>query len=101
MARTENKTLEDIEEILKKSKPLLKEKFKVKEIGIFGSYARREAKKKSDIDIIVEFYEPMGWEFVDLKEYLEKILGKEVDLVTPRALKPQMSKEILSEVVYV
>jgi len=98
--KTKPKTLNEIEAILREQKPILRERFKVEEIGVFGSYARGEASKESDIDIIVEFYEPIGWEFVDLKEFLEAILGKEVDLVTRNALKPQLKSEILSEVVY-
>ncbi|MBU4300379.1 MAG: nucleotidyltransferase family protein [Nanoarchaeota archaeon] len=98
--RKQPKTLKEIETVLKENKPILKEKFKVKEIGVFGSYARGEESKKSDIDILVEFYEPVGWEFIDLKEYLESILGKEIDLVTRGALKPQLKAGILKEVVY-
>ena len=94
------KTREEIEETLKRYKPLLAEKFKVKEIGIFGSYARKEESDKSDVDILVGFSDPIGWEFIDLKEFLEEILGKEVDLVTVRALKPQLKDRILKEVVY-
>lgn len=52
------------------------------------------------MDILVEFYEPIGWEFVDLKEFVEKILGMDVDLVTAKALKPQLSEAILKEVLY-
>lgn len=48
----------------------------------------------------MRFYEPIGWEFVDLKEFLEGILGDKVDLVTDKALKPQLKENILSEVVY-
>ena len=94
------KTEENIQKILKKNKPILKERFKVKEIGIFGSYIRGEATEKSDIDILVEFYAPIGWEFIDLKEFLEKILGRKVDLVTKKALKPQMKENILKEVIF-
>ena len=93
-------TLKEIEETLKRHKPFLREKFKVKEIGIFGSYVRAEVSEKSDVDILVVFSEPIGWEFIDLKEFLEEILGKEVDLVTIRALKPQLKDKILEEVVY-
>ena len=91
---------DEIEETLKTFKPFLKEKFKVKEIGIFGSYCRGEESEESDVDILVEFYEPIGWEFIDLMEFLKEILGKEVDLVTTRALKPQLRDKILQEVVY-
>ena len=72
----------------------------MKGIGIFGSYLRGKESEKSDVDVLVEFYTPIGWEFIDLKEFLEQILGKEVDLVTRRALKPQLKDKILEEVVY-
>ena len=94
------KTKKDIEKILKKYKPELKQKFNVEKIGIFGSYVRGEEKKNSDIDILVSFSSPIGWEFVDLKEFLEKILDKKVDLVTIPALKSQLRDHILKEVVY-
>ena len=94
------KNLREIETILKKHKSKLKEKFKVKKIGVFGSYARGEDNGASDVDILVELYEPLGWEIVDLKDYLEEILGLNVDLVTVKALKPQLSRTILNEVVY-
>nr|NIQ07596.1 nucleotidyltransferase [Candidatus Korarchaeota archaeon]NIU85243.1 nucleotidyltransferase [Candidatus Thorarchaeota archaeon]NIW15326.1 nucleotidyltransferase [Candidatus Thorarchaeota archaeon]NIW53291.1 nucleotidyltransferase [Candidatus Korarchaeota archaeon] len=54
----------------------------------------------SDVDILVKFSEPIGWEVVDLKEYLESLLGKSVDLVTVNALKPQLKEKILAEVEY-
>jgi predicted nucleotidyltransferase len=94
------KSLKDIEKTLKKYKPFLKEKFKVRKIGIFGSYRRGEESESSDIDILVEFYEPIGWEFIDLKEFLEKLLGRKVDLVTKKALKPQIKNKILKEIIY-
>lgn len=94
------KTLHEIENELKTHKKALKERFKVKKIGIFGSVVRGEETRNSDIDILVELFEPIGWEFVDLKEYLEKILGRGVDLVTIKALKPQLTEVILKEVIY-
>ena len=93
------KKLEDIEEILRKHKSDIQKRFKVKDIGVFGSYAKGKQKKSSDVDILVEFYEPIGWEFVDLKEHLEQVIGLKVDLVTPNALKQQMKDHILKEVV--
>jgi len=89
-----------IEKILKENKSLLHDKYKVEKIGLFGSYARGEESGKSDIDILVKFYEPVGWEFIDLKDFLEEILEKKVDLVTIKALKPQLKDEILKEVVF-
>lgn len=92
--------LTDIEEILKTHKPLLQKKYKVKEIGVFGSYVHGEQSAASDIDILVQFSEPVGWEFLDLKEFLESILDLKVDLVTVNALKRQIKDKILKEVVY-
>ncbi|WP_457550774.1 nucleotidyltransferase family protein [Archaeoglobus sp.] len=91
-----------IKEIILKNKDYLKKKFKVKEIGIFGSYVRGEQRKESDIDILVEFEEtPTLLEFVELENYLTELLGVKVDLVMKRALKPKIKEFVLKEVVYV
>ena len=94
----------DIKEIkikIKKAEPFLKEKFRVKKIGVFGSYLRGEQKKKSDVDILVEFFkEPSLFEFLDLEEFLSNLLKIKVDLVMKNALKPHIGKHILKEVVY-
>lgn len=79
---------------------LLKHRFKMKRLGIFGSYARNEATPQSDVDILVEFSDPIGWEIVDLQDYLTELLGHKVDLVTVKALKPQLKTEILQQMVY-
>lgn len=92
--------LTEIEQILRKHKPILKEKFKVEKIGVFGSYVQGEQSPESDIDLLVQFSEPVGWEFLDLKEFLESILSTTVDLVTVNALTPQIKEKILKEVVY-
>jgi predicted nucleotidyltransferase len=94
------KSIKTINEILNKYKSELAEKYNVKEIGIFGSYARGDQRKTSDLDILVEFSEPIGWEFVDLKEFLESILSMKADLVMVGALKPQLRDSILQEVIY-
>lgn len=91
---------EEIEARLNKYKPFLAERFKVKKIGLFGSCIRGELTEGSDVDILVEFSVPIGWEFIDLKDFLESLLGLKVDLVTEGALKPQMKDRILQEVVY-
>jgi len=94
------KTLEEIKSILAKHKKELKQKYKVKKIGIFGSCVRKE-KKVHDIDILVEFEEPIGFfQFMDLEEYLEKLLSAKVDLVSKKALKPRIGKHILKETIY-
>jgi len=89
-----------LEARLREYKPILKDRYSVKKIGIFGSYVRNEQKEDSDIDIIVEFSGPVGFQFIDLKLYLEEILNSKVDLVTPNALKPQIKEQILREVSY-
>jgi len=79
----------------------LKKDYKVKKIGIFGSLARGEQNKNSDVDIIIELYEPIGFfKFIELEEFLSKILKRKVDLVTKKALKPVIKKSILKETVY-
>lgn len=79
----------------------LRQNYNVKIIGIFGSTARSEQKKYSDIDIIVELSEPIGFlKFIELEYFLSRILKKKVDLVTKKALKPAIKQEVLKEVVY-
>jgi len=94
-------TIEGIKEILARHKDELRESFKLKEIGVFGSYVRGQQKEKSDVDILVEFEEVPGlFKFIELEDYLEEILRIKVDLVMKSALKPVIGKYILREVVY-
>lgn len=90
----------DLKEKIRELKPVLEKKYKVKSIGLFGSFARDEANEDSDIDILVEFSGNIGWEFIDLKEFLEESLEREVDLVTIEALKPELKEDILRDVIY-
>lgn len=78
----------------------MRERFGVKTIGLFGSFANGKLGVRSDVDILVEFSRPVGWEFLDVQEYLEARLGRKVDLVTRRALRPQLRARILAEVKY-
>lgn len=95
------KSKEEILKILKKELPYLKEKFKVKSIGIFSSYVRGEQTKTSDIDMLVEFDAPVGFfKFIELEDYLSEKLGVKIDLVTPDALKPLIKPHIIEEAVY-
>ncbi len=87
---------------LRENKPVLKEKYKVKTLGVFGSYVRGEQKEGSDLDILVEFQEPVGlFKFMELEEFLGKNTGVKVDLVSRKALKPRIGKYILEEVINV
>lgn len=89
-----------IEEIIKQNKKDLAEKYKVKEIGLFGSYIRGEQGKSSDVDILVEFEEvPDLFKFIELERHLEGILGLKVDLVRKEALRKELKERILAEVV--
>jgi len=89
------KSLDRIKEILKKHEKELKEKYGIKEIGIFGSYLRGEAKEESEPDAKISLLD-----FVELENYLSDLLGVKVDLVEKSTLKPRIGKYILSEVVY-
>ena len=94
--------LEVIKVIIAKHKNELCERFKVKTIGVFGSYVRGEQRRKSDVDVLVEFKEPIDlFEFMDLENYLTDLLGIKVDLVSKKALKPHIGKRILEEVIII
>lgn len=81
--------------------PVLRERFHVDRIGYFGSHARGTAHKKSDIDLLVSFSQPIGWQFFALEKFLEEQLENPIDLVTEPALKERLRKPIMSEIIFV
>lgn len=92
----------EIQEKISSQFSLMSERYHVKRFGIFGSAVRGEDEKGSDIDIMVEFESPIGFfDFIRLENFLSKTLNKKVDLVTKKALKPAIKKEVLKEMVYV
>jgi predicted nucleotidyltransferase len=94
--------IDQIKNLVNKHLELLKDRYNVKELGVFGSVARGEDTESSDIDVLVEFSQPIGmFKFIELENYLGEILGKKVDLVTKKALKSTIKNDILKEVVYV
>ena len=96
------KDLEEIIKIINEHKPILKERFKINSIGIFGSCVRRKQREKSDVDILVDFYETIDlFEFVELEDFLSEALGVKVDLVMKETLKPRIKDRILKEAVYI
>ncbi len=96
------KTLKEIQHIIKAHKEDIQKRYHVKEIGIFGSYVREENKADSDIDLLVEFSEPISlFEFIDLEEYIQNLIGIKVDLVSKKGLKPGIGRYILNEVVLI
>ena len=92
----------EIIEIIKNNKREIESLFGVQRLGLFGSFVKERQRKKSDVDILVTFKRDIDlFEFLDLREFLEKKLGTKVDLVMEAALKPNVSKRILAEVEYV
>lgn len=89
-----------ISDQIKNDMPYLREKYGVSEIGIFGSRLRGDAAIDSDLDVLVEFSRTVDYfEFLELEEHLSILLGVNVDLVEKKALRPNIGKSILSEVV--
>ena len=97
----EIKNLDDILDILRANWEILENKYKVHRIGIFGSRARGDNQRYSDIDILVEFSEPVGlFLFSGLRLFLESILKLEVDLATLNTLRDEFRENVLREVAY-
>ena len=94
-------TAKDLEKRLSEIKPYLSDRFHVSKIGYFGSFAEDRQTEESDIDILVDFAITPGWDFFALEEYLENVFDRKVDLVTVRALKKQLSEQILRQVKYI
>lgn len=95
------KNFEEIKEFLSQSKQIVQKKYKVKEMGIFGSYVRGEQNEASDVDVLIDFEQaPSLLKFIELENYLSDTIGVKVDLVMKRALKPRIGKNILTEVIY-
>ncbi|MBN2237017.1 MAG: nucleotidyltransferase family protein [Bacteroidales bacterium] len=90
-----------IENKLRNLKPTLSDKYSVEKIGYFGSYSRNEQTEKSDLDILVEFRNPIGWSFFDLQELLEDELKLKVDIVSVNALKEQLKESIIKQTRFV
>ncbi len=93
------------DEIFQKLRDLKRElaqKFFVSSIGIFGSAVREDfSEKSSDIDLLVDFSKPVGIEFIDLAEYIEKKLNRKVDLVSKNAIRKSYFSRIQKDLVYV
>jgi uncharacterized protein len=94
--------LNSITGTLRQQLPSLAERYRVKSLGVFGSYVHRQQHAESDIDLLVVFDEPPSLlKFIELENYLTDLLGVRVDLVMKDALKPAIGKRILSEVVQI
>lgn len=94
------KTLDEVRAELRAMLPDLRRRYPVAQLGVFGSYARGEQKKGSDLDLLVDFDGPIGiFAYVALEDELGRRLGVPVDLVSRSALKPIIGAYILDELV--
>jgi uncharacterized protein len=92
----------DIKDSLQRIKPLLVDKYHVNTIGLFGSIVRDDfSPDKSDIDILVDFSDPIGIEFVDMADMIERELKRKVDLVSKKGIKAKYLQQIEPEIIYV
>lgn len=91
---------EEILSILKNLKSEIKTKYRVKNLGLFGSYVKKEQKETSDIDILVEFEEDADlFHLIGLSLFLEENFNIKVDVVSKSALKKELRDNILQEVI--
>ncbi|MEM2919030.1 MAG: nucleotidyltransferase family protein [Candidatus Altiarchaeota archaeon] len=97
------KSLDEIKKVLKDNKEKIRSTYQIKEIGIFGSYVKEKMRETSDIDILIEFEKDARVTLIDLlklENYLTELFGVRVDIVIKEALKPNIGKRILEEVIY-
>ena len=98
-------TKEELTNALRAELPYLASEYGVKRIGLFGSYAQGSATQVSDVDLVVEFDRPIGFRFAELSDYLETLLGKPVDILTPEGIRgiriERIAKSIEESTVYV
>lgn len=98
--KTNVNEFESIMKKLKESMAIFRDKYNVKNLEIFGSYVRGEQKKRSDLDILVEFTETIDlFKYIELENYMGEILGVKVDLVMKDTLKPRIKDRILNEAI--
>ncbi len=96
---SEPRDIDEIRHILQQTLPLLRRRYGVESLGLFGSYLHGEAGQKSDLDLLVHFHRTPGlFRFVELENYLGDLLDLRVDLVMAEALKPYIGQRVLAEV---
>lgn len=102
MIPTENTNFEQIYETLQQYLTKLQEQYRVKRLGIFGSYVKGKATDDSDLDLLVEFHGELTFDnYMDLKFFLEDLFDKKIDLVIRDDIKPQIREKVLGETIYV
>jgi hypothetical protein len=98
-------TKEKIIELLQENYPYLVAEYGVKKIGLFGSFAKGTSDETSDVDLIAEFDRPIGFKFIEFTDFLERLFGRKVDVLTPAGLEgirvSRIAKDISESIVYV
>lgn len=97
MKRKANLTRQQILRSLKERQEILR-RYKVKRIGLFGSYATGKQSQKSDIDFLVDFVEPTFDNFMGLNSHLERLFRKKIDLITDGSLSPYIKPYVEKQV---
>ncbi len=95
------KSLNEIKSTLKDNKSRLFSSYPIASMAIFGSYARNEENRLSDVDILVEFNDKIGVRFIDLANELERLFGLKVDLVSKKGVKERYLQSIEEDLIYV
>jgi predicted nucleotidyltransferase len=101
MRKQSKPQLARVKRVLRRHLPEMQSRYKVKSLGLFGSYVRGEQRRRSDLDVLVEFGDPnlSLIKFIEMENYLSDLLGVKVDLVEKPRLKPRIGERILQEVV--
>ena len=96
---------EEVKSILSEQQPFLASHYGVSKIGLFGSYASGKPSESSDVDLFIEFERPIGFKFIELADYLEQLLGREVDILTQAGIDgiriPAVAQDIEETILYV
>ncbi len=90
---------EQVIRTLREQRPILSQRYPISRLALFGSWARGEARPDSDVDVMVEVDPSIGLRFVDLGDDLEQALGRRVDLVSRRGIRPALWERIERELV--
>lgn len=99
-SRPRPRPLSEVLAILRELRDEARQRYRAEIVGVFGSYARDEAHRRSDLDVLVRFLEGASlFDLVGLADFLEENLGLRVDVVSERAIRPELRERILSEVV--
>lgn len=94
--------LDEIKKTISEKKDLLRTKYNLDDIGIFGSYARGEENSKSDLDLLVNFSAPIGLlQLINMENYLSELLGVKADIVIKSDIREELREQILNETLFV